>query len=140
MSCIAQAQASGWKISSFRDRMNDRDIKYAELAAKAPDHGLNAKLGLTCSKEMGGRYFTLTLSNRIVGSRVGGSYRVDNEPEEMRFFSVFDGRIGLIEAPPFDLITRKRFRVQLQIPRQPAHFYDFDLSDLPATAKAIGCG
>ena len=44
---IAPASAE-WSIETYRDRLNDRDLKFATVVAKAPDQGIVAKLEIVC--------------------------------------------------------------------------------------------
>jgi hypothetical protein len=128
-----------WVIHSSVDRMTEKTVRHAALAAKAEDQGVSAALEMSCHERR--RWFHIRLSRPMTRGELGASLRIDEGKVEPRFLHVFSDpyRIPLIQAPPFDLVGKKRFRVQLFVRRGSPLFFDFDLSGIAAAAKSITC-
>jgi hypothetical protein len=137
--CLPGPVAAEWRIQSATSRIADKQVKYAEVPARAADQGVDATLELTCNERQ--RWYAVRLSRSLSRGEIGASLRIDEGKVEPRFLRVFSdpNRIPIIQAPPFDLISNKRFRVELHLNGGPVLFYDFDITGVAAAAKAIAC-
>lgn len=128
-----------WHIETLRDRLNDRDVNVATVAAKAPDHGITAQLEMTCSGDS--TYYHVVLSAKMTRGKIGASYRIDERRQRSHFLDVFSDpyRISIIEYPPFTLARAKRFRIELEPNGGPVLFYDFDISGVDHAIKIVQC-
>lgn len=130
---------TGWNVESLHDRITDRSIKFAELPAKSSDNGVVANLEMTCHGRE--RRFRIALSAELTPGEIAASLRVDDGKVQKQILHVYSDphRIPIIQAPPFDLIRNNRIRIELSPYGSGPLFYDFDLTGIRSTAKAIGC-
>lgn len=128
-----------WHIETLRDRLNDRDVNVATVAAKASDHGITAQLEMICGS--GNTYYHMVLSAKMTRGKIGASYRIDERSQRSHFLEVFSDpyRISISEYPPFTLAGAKRFRIELEPTGGPVLFYDFDISGVDHAIKSVRC-
>jgi hypothetical protein len=85
---IAPAWAE-WSIEIYRDRLNDRDLKFATFVAKAPDKGIVAKLEIVC-RANGQLDHHVVLSTQISSGEIGGAYRIDEKATRTGSFKFYE--------------------------------------------------
>ena len=135
---IAPASAE-WRIETYRDRLNDRDLKFATVVAKAPDQGIVAKLEIVC-RVNGQLDHRVVLSTKISSGEIGGAYRIDEKGPRADFFKVYDDNtISIDEQPPLTLAGAKRYRVQLEPKNTPVLVFEFDLTGVDNAIKSLRC-
>ncbi|MET4206871.1 hypothetical protein [Bradyrhizobium sp. LA2.1] len=134
--------AADWSITSYKDRLSDRDVKVATLPAKERDHGVFARLVINCleSPVVGGLVLSIETGSRFSRGRMGLSYRVDQREVVPRLMPVNSNGNGMSSwAQPEELEGAKRIRVELSPARSPTLFFDFDLTGVDKAMNAIPC-
>lgn len=134
--------AADWSITSYKDRLTDREVKTATIAAKARDHGVLGRLVINCleDKLVGGLVLSIETTASFSRGRLGLSYRVDQREVEQRLMPVNSAGNGMSSwAKPEELEGAKRIRVELSPARSPNLFFDFDLTGVDNAMKAIPC-
>lgn len=135
---IAPASAE-WRIETYRDRVNDRDLKFATVVAKAPDQGIVAKLEIVC-RANGRLDHRVALSTKISSGEIGGAYRVDEKNTRTGSFKFYnDNIISIEEEPPLTLAGAKRYRIQLEPRNGPVLVFDFDLTGVDKALDSLRC-
>ena len=135
---IAPASAE-WSIETYRDRLNDRDLKFATVVAKAPDQGIVAKLEIVC-RANGQLDHHVVLSTKISSGGIGGAYRIDEKATRTGSFKFYDDHtISIDEEPPLTLAGAKRYRIQLEPRNGPVLVFDFDLTGVDKAINSLRC-
>jgi hypothetical protein len=135
---IAPALAE-WRIETYRDRVNDRDLKFATVVAKAPDQGTVAKLEIVC-RANGQLGHHVVLSIKISSGEIGGAYRIDEKNTRTGSFRFYDDyTIAIEEQPPLTLAGAKRFHIQLEPRNGPVLVFDFDVRGVDKAINSLRC-
>jgi hypothetical protein len=139
LSIIATPVSAEWKVASFIDRMSDKLSFYGIAAAKLDDRGVSAALRIGCMN--GAPMLSTELSAPLTRGQIGGVYRIDDGPQQMRMMRVFSdpNSIPLLDITPGAISKAKRMRLQLQPTGGPALFYDFDVSGASAVLEKVKC-
>jgi hypothetical protein len=122
--------AAGWKIDAAKDRMTDKNIKTAWVAAVDPASGAKARLEVSCFDDplVGGLFIQLRTNHRFSQGKMGLSYRVDDGPVENRYMRVTaDGMAGWGDARA--VLKGKRVRVRLEPFNAKELVFDLFLTD-----------
>ncbi|MGJ5203625.1 hypothetical protein [Bradyrhizobium sp. HKCCYLR20261] len=138
----AMPARADWTVTSQRDRLTDKDRKTASLPAARPDHGVTARLVISCLEDrlVGGLILAIETSAVFTRGRMGLRFRVDEQEPEARFMPVNAHGTGMEQwADPDDLRGARRLRVELQPARSPNLFYDFDLTGVDKALAAVPC-
>jgi hypothetical protein len=135
---IAPASAE-WRIETYRDRLNDRDLKFATFVAKASNQGIVAKLEIVC-RASGKLDHHVVLSTKLSPGEIGGAYRIDEKATQTRSFKFSDDNtISIEEEPPFTLAGAKRFHIQLEPRSASVLVFDFDLTGVDKAIDSLRC-
>jgi len=138
-SMAATPAFADWQIHSTKNGVTDKIESYASLPAKASDHGITASLEISCLA--GERLFSIVLSSSLIRGKVGARLQVDDRKVKPVYLRVFSDphRLSILTAPHYDLVGRRRFRVEIFPPGNPSLFYEFDLKGLRAVIAPLSC-
>jgi hypothetical protein len=135
---IAPASAE-WRIETYRDQLNDRDLKFATVEAKAPDQGIVGKLEIVC-RANGQLDHRVVLSTKISSGEIGGAYRIDDKATRTGSFKFYnDSTISIDEEPPVPLAGAKNYRIQLELRNGPVLVFDFDVRGVDKAINSLRC-
>ena len=128
-----------WRIETYRDRLNDRDLKFATVEAKAPNQGTVAKLEIVC-RANGQLDHHVVLSTKISSGEIGGAYRIDEKAARTGSFKFYDDyTISIDEEPPLTLAGAKNYRIQLEPRNGPVLVFDFDVRGVDKAINSLRC-
>lgn len=135
----ANAASAAWKIDSFKDRMSDREYKFATVRANEPDQGISASLQLSCMNSA--PMPSLILDHPMTQGQIGVNWRFDNGPQRPSFLHVFSdpNSIPFVGVSPKIFSGRKRFRITVFPTGSRTLFWEFDVSGADPALKSVKC-
>jgi hypothetical protein len=143
LALVPTVAVAEWRVDAVADRLMDRSVHIAWVAAKQPDHGVSARLQVECldAPLVGGRLGVLAISGRFSVGKVGLRYRFDDDPPETRILPVKPQSVTVLmhDADMDRLAAAKRFRIELSPSAGPALFYDFDVSGAGVAMRGVPC-